>query len=478
MTVIESIADQATVSQAEALFREARRRRRRRRLVLGITAVLISASVAGMALSNGTTAQSHHAGGPPAASPKRAGNGPRVVPAPAETQILSVAGPGQEFVENFSGVYSTVNGGRNWRNITPPILAENPVLLVHVDGVCSFGAERVWLLVSADADFGIQLVYTWNGGTTWNLTPSISDDGGLPSFLPDGAAVSPPDFMTAEDGWDLATSGRARTEELYRTNDGGAHWTFVSDTPVTGSVEFTNSDDGWGITEWIPNDQGGVRTPGGALYRTVDGGTTWQRVRLPAIGNGNRDPVTYDLPAFFSSDVGIVAGRLDVPGNGREPVVVDVTYDGGASWSQRSIPPSAATRGYQQGFFTVPFSASSVTDWSVFEGSVLLTTSDGGRTWSVIHPKLPAVAPTVDTLYADLGNKIWALAIRRERESSSQYLIVTTNGGRTWRAVSPQAASAGGPCIRQSRGRAVQGNARAIALLSPTGNQRILGRRP
>jgi photosystem II stability/assembly factor-like uncharacterized protein len=85
----------------------------------------------------------------------------------------------------------------------------------------------------------------------------------------------------------------------------------------------------------------------------------------------------------------------------------------------------------------VPFSAASATDWSVFEGSVLLTTNDGGRTWTLIHPKLPDIAPTVNELYAGSGTRSWALAVRRMRESSSQYLIVTANGGRTWKAVSP-----------------------------------------
>jgi photosystem II stability/assembly factor-like uncharacterized protein len=438
MTVTESIADEAAVSQAEALFKEARRRRRRRRrVVLGITAVILGGAVTGIGLSNGTKAQSHYAARRPAAGPMREGNSPRSGSSPAESQFLSVAGSDQQFVENFSGVYSTIDGGQSWRNITPPILTANPVLLVHVDGVSSFGAERVWLLVSADAGFGTQLLYSWNGGTTWNLTPSLSDQGGLPSFLANGTAVSTPDFTTAQEGWVLARTGGSRTDELYRTNDGGAHWMFVSDTPVTGAVIFTNGDDGWGITEFIPNDQGGVRTPGGALYRTINGGMTWQPVRLPAIRDGHHDPVTYDVPSFFSSKVGVVAGRLDAAGNSNEPVVVDVTHDGGASWAQRSVPPSSTTRSYQQGFFSVPFSAASATDWSVFEGSVLLTTNDGGRTWTLIHPKLPDIAPTVNELYAGSGTRSWALAVRRMRESSSQYLIVTANGGRTWKAVSP-----------------------------------------
>lgn len=61
---------------------------------------------------------------------------------------------------NDEGVLVTTDNGAHWTKVTPPVMRAQPVLLDHVDGIAAFGANRVWLLVSANAGYGTRLVYT------------------------------------------------------------------------------------------------------------------------------------------------------------------------------------------------------------------------------------------------------------------------------------------------------------------------------
>jgi len=118
-------------------------------------------------------------------------------------------------------------------------------------------------------------------------------------------------------------------------------------------------------------------------------------------------------------------------------VVLYTTHDGGLTWHGRLAPQTAATRRYQEGFFSVPFAASSPTHWAMYAGSTLYTTSDAGLTWTTLHPKLPKSIAAVDHLYSAQPTVMWAQANGHTGNVYPPYLLRSTDGGRTWKLLSP-----------------------------------------
>ena len=357
-----------------------------------------------------------------------------------EAQFVRSAGAGLGLVENYHGLYATVDDGTHWVTITPPGLRRNPILLNDVLGISTFGKDRIWLYVSGNAGYGDRLLYSWDAGQSWRSAPVVSERTGAhpSSFLPGGVGPQVPSFSTPENGWILATSrtapGRGR---LFETHDGGVRWSFVAAAPFQGPVVFTNNADGWGISAPTYTNRGALKTPGGVLYRSSDGGATWHAVRLPPLPGYPGARATFGLPAFFGQRNGVVAGRLYDTPTGAEPVVVYTTDDGGTTWHAHAAPLNRATRTYRQGSFTVPFVASSSSDWAMFAGSLLYTTDDAGADWTTIRPELPRAATRVVSLDSAQPSEIWAQASGRVGDSYPPYLLRSENEGRTWSLLSP-----------------------------------------
>jgi photosystem II stability/assembly factor-like uncharacterized protein len=357
----------------------------------------------------------------------------------AGAQLILSTGQGHGVVVNYRGVSMTADDGARWVNVTPPRMRVQPILLSHTFGIAASGDDHVWLLVSANAGYGTRLVYTSDAGKRWRTTPLVPGPSGAPaSFLPgDANPTAPPAFLNANDGWIVAILGVGNRGGLFRTRDGGARWSFVARTPFQGSVVFASETDAWGISAPTWTNAGTVKKDGGVLYHTTDGGVTWRQVQLPPISNYSPTHATFGLPRFFNPLDGVIAGRLYDTGTAAQPVVVYSTNDGGLTWKGHLAPQTAATRRYQQGFFTVPFVASSATQWAMFAGSILYTTTDAGLSWTTIHPRLPNAITAVDHLYSAGPRAMWAQANGHTGNFYPSYLLRSINGGRTWSTLSP-----------------------------------------
>lgn len=300
--------------------------------------------------------------------------------------------------ETFGIVYHTTDGGETWAQ------------------KLRFAGEYDWMRFSADG----------RNGVIWGVTERVPPCSRLPG--------------------DCSTAPPAAPGIVYRTTDGGEHWS-SSKTPDGLSLyqmDFLDSDRGWAI----------LHPPVGTaldVYATVDGGLTWQRRGTLA------SPANVIIPATFGS-----SRRLqfsDAQHGVFEPAprvagALMTTDDGGQTWQRvdlaqpaglggRSISASAPTifpigTGLLAAWPTGPQTGSDV---------FVYTTTDHGRTWSSPrHLPLPASALSGGFVLGVtlLDTNHWLISIegppQQQNGPTSPRLSFTDDGGRTWRTLaSPRA---------------------------------------
>jgi hypothetical protein len=173
-------------------------------------------------------------------------------------------------------LWRTQDGGRSWQHLLD---LPRSAHLRNFEGSYAFApvdGQTVWL-VGGDAGagaFGGKVVYVSNdGGQTWELRAQVAIDGRyrLGQIQVSGYLLR----FTA------ATAGRAFMALAWvpfiTTDDGGYTWKdalpeFLGPgyDAATGPIVFLDAEHGWAVT-------------GEAIYRTVDGGDTWQPGAVPGL---------------------------------------------------------------------------------------------------------------------------------------------------------------------------------------------------
>ena len=264
-------------------------------------------------------------------------------------------------------VWRTVNGGRSWsRSVGPRGL-----------GFRSVAVAGTHVVVTTDAGY----LESRDAGKSWHRL-AVRFPRGSSSAL---ASIKPGvAFVPGRDG-----------RSAWLSADGGRSWRRlrlpVSHPETASFVDFRS----------------GIVVSGRVAYTTADGGRTWARRTLPFGGD--------------DVELGVAPGLLTET-HGFNPRELAISADGGASWRVVRFP-----RGYRDvGALAGRGRTLSVTAGRVGSGGEQYLSFDGGATWLRVRGDLPERV-TFD------GAELWGVD-----EFGRSGLWHSSDGGRHWTEVWPR----------------------------------------
>jgi photosystem II stability/assembly factor-like uncharacterized protein len=323
----------------------------------------------------------------------------------------------------------TADGGSTWRDVTPPGGLGSD--LGNPKGVAFLDAQHGWVAINeaftsgSDPSYGrIDVWRTTDGGQTWKKAQ-------LPKAVFNLGEILPPvqfDLLDATHGFAFLSGNLAKgrnDSDLFWTADGGRTWsadrpTGSGNVGIEGTVSFATANDGVIVNA----------VHGSGIVATHDGGRTWTDATfVPPPGLAGAQ-LFFGQPVYIDGRSGLVA--IDFQTDTGSDNHVYRTLDAGSSWTDAATLPA--------GLFAITFLDQQ--RWIGTNGSVVVRTTDGGRTWaSSPVVGLPGALESLTMVDSQRG---WALVgmnvclTFKSNCSSRTGLYATIDGGSTWTQLWPQ----------------------------------------
>lgn len=331
--------------------------------------------------------------------------------------------------------YITENGGRTWKPVSEPMSPLRTAVFLD---------RRTLLVQEIRPNARPSLRTTQDGGRTWRtLNDPGSGDTAAGGVFPVGPG---PTFMDAQNGWWVEHSspdrGPPAAVGLWRTSDGGVTWQRLR---AAGMQRTGYLLDPVFVDPMHGAFSLGMPPPARSILTTSDGGDTWRVIELPDLALMGTE-VTRTI--VLKHGRRLLASLLAFPTRAMtdrfiigEPRVVDmslfvsVSDDGGQTWNQPRAGPNLVG----------PYVGAAIPQLDdrgrllLLDGRRLWISEDDGVTWTAVVVQAPAglspnavVAAVPGALYAAA---IAPIATYTVGASFRRTLIRSRDGGAHWSAV-------------------------------------------
>jgi photosystem II stability/assembly factor-like uncharacterized protein len=336
---------------------------------------------------------------------------------------MKLVAPGVGWAQRGRRLYWTSDNCTSWKDITPPI---------DIGAVFFLDTQKGWAAADnggrspSSDDLPLEVASTTDAGANWSVTHvSLSlKDYDLPHNDVSHYETEPISFADTSHGWmDVRVDGQTMNLQwnfLLVTSNGGRTWRPAPSVPylVDADVLLVTPTEGWMI-----GGEGGATDK---LYFTLDGAKSWKEVSLAAPNEIlPADQPAYDLPVFEGTKRGFVA--VTYTGDGvNSAAVLFATEDGGRTWRPDRIVKKLGSDSPGQTLQSAMAGSAWVTAIAS-DGLMLSTLGPRARVnaaradWRSFRPlQLSMISPTHGWLLTSNGK-----------------LLSTTNGGATWTTITP-----------------------------------------
>ncbi|MGH9409442.1 MAG: WD40/YVTN/BNR-like repeat-containing protein, partial [Vicinamibacterales bacterium] len=291
--------------------------------------------------------------------------------------VSGVAGDAKTFYLGAvdGGVWKTINGGESWQ----PLFDGEPVQSIGALEVAPSNPDVVYVgtgegCLRNDISYGNGVYKSIDAGKTWTHI-GLDDSQHIPRLAID--PKNPDRVFVAALGH---ASGPNDMRGVYRTLDGGATWQRVLfKDDKTGAVDLSFDPADSNIiyaalyqqirTPWSESSGG----PGSGLYKSTDGGDHWTQLT----GNGLPDGVLGKIGIAVGADSKTVYAQIEAKDGG-----LYVSKDAGATWSLVNADDAYRQRAW---YFTHVFADPKNPDVMYELNTGVFRSTDGGKTFHSVH---------------------------------------------------------------------------------------------